>query len=135
MCAGGRALEHPQPPPEHGRLSRWLAAFGRCPVSISEQIGTQARTSSGGEVSGDRGVSATVVDSPGVGCMEPGSVHLLMADTALFEQHRCWLYLALCGAELTADRLPPWDCPEGCTCADVLICPDCVRRAAELSPR
>lgn len=78
----------------------------------------------------------TVVDSPGTGYLEPGSVHLLMADTALAEQHRCRCYLALCGAELTAKRLPPWDCPEGCGCdVETLICPDCARRAVELSVR
>lgn len=67
-------------------------------------------------------------------CLKQGSVHLLMADTALDEQHRCRFYLAMCGAELTADTLPPWECPEGCECGyDALICPECVNRAAELS--
>jgi len=67
-------------------------------------------------------------------CLKPGSVHLLMADTTLDEQHRCRFYLAMCGAELTADTLPPWECPEGCECDyDALICPECVNRAAELS--
>ena len=39
-------------------------------------------------------------------CLKPGSVHLLMADTALDEQHRCRFYLAMCGAELSMDARP-----------------------------
>lgn len=85
-------------------------------MSISEQITTEVGTSAGD----------TVLDSPVTACLEPGSVHLLMADTALAEQHRHGFFLAVCGAELTADRLPPWECPQGCGCeADRLICPDC----------
>ncbi|MGH3829255.1 MAG: hypothetical protein ACRDRS_02205 [Pseudonocardiaceae bacterium] len=75
-----------------------------------------------------------VVDSLDAGYLEPGSVHLLMADTALTEQHLYRCYLALCGAEITRERLPPWDCPEGCECdVEALICPDCVRQAVESS--
>ncbi|MGH8572526.1 MAG: hypothetical protein ACREX8_08120, partial [Gammaproteobacteria bacterium] len=88
-------------------------------------------------VSGEHRSAATVVDSPGTGCpLEPGTVHLLMADTAVGEIHQYSIALALCGTELTADGLPPWECPPGCQCQyDKLICPGCVRRAAELSAR
>ncbi|MGH4014630.1 MAG: hypothetical protein ACRDSL_12040 [Pseudonocardiaceae bacterium] len=105
-------------------------------MSTSEQInGADARGTSGGEVSGEHRSAATVVDSPGMGCpLEPGSVHLLMADTAVGEIHQYGIALALCGAELTADGLPPWECPQGCECPyDKLICPECVRRAAQWS--
>jgi hypothetical protein len=66
-------------------------------------------------------------------CVQPGSVHLLMADSALPEFHRGRAYFTLCGVVLPMDELPPWECPEGCVCAwDTLICPDCVRRDVDL---
>ena len=67
----------------------------------------------------------------------PGSVHLLMADTALDELRREGAYcFTLCGTVLALADLPPWECPEGCGCVpDTMICLDCVRRAAESSER
>ncbi|MBV9142841.1 MAG: hypothetical protein JO115_18335 [Pseudonocardiales bacterium] len=76
--------------------------------------------------------SDAVVDSPGTAAPEPGSLHLLMADTGLLEQQRYRLYLTMCGAQLPAGSLPPWECPEDCECdVGALICPDCVRQAVE----
>lgn len=75
-----------------------------------------------------------MADSAGCVQLRAGSVHLVMADTALDEFHRDGAYFTLCGTVLPAAELPPWECPQGCTCdVEQMICQDCVRRAAERS--
>ncbi|MGQ0779059.1 MAG: hypothetical protein ACT4NY_32375 [Pseudonocardiales bacterium] len=85
-------------------------------MSTSQQ-GTVVRTSVG-DAEGD---------SPGCAQLAAGSVHLVMADTALDEFHQG-------GGRCSAAQLPPWECPQGCMCdVEQMICQDCARRAAELS--
>lgn len=61
----------------------------------------------------------------------PGAVHLLPADGSLDALRREGTYMALCGALLPADKLPPGECPPGCDADCWLYCAKCVRRAAE----
>lgn len=57
--------------------------------------------------------------------------HLLAADDGLDEGRRYGVLLALCGALLPAQALPPAECLPGCEGTDCLtFCPACVAEAA-----